>query len=241
MDFTFGKDRRKSIFAFLVITIGSCFSLAFAQDRSESEYCAATTTKVSESKRLSPTYASLPKDAQKFQVRNVYDGDTLTLVDERRVRLLGIDTPEMRPPQPFAEDAKEYTKSRCNQNEIWLLIDGEDRYNRLLGHVFVQESSGKYLCVNEGLVHEGFANAYAPKKNQKTFNWEKLLNLQREARRSKRGIWKSFQDVLVLKTAHGSAYHKRSCPHLSTSRNLQQLTISEAADQGLHPCRTCMS
>jgi len=232
---------RKSVVIFLINTMGLCFSLASALETSGPEYCDATTAKPSESKRLSPTsYASLPKGAQKFRVRNVYDGDTLTLVDERRVRLLGIDTPEMRPLQPFAEDAKDYTKSRCNQKEIWLLIDGKDHYGRLLGHVFVEESSGQYLCVNEGLVHEGFANAYTPKKNQKTFNWAKLLNLQSEARRSKRGIWKSFQDISVVKTVNGSAYHKRSCTHLSNSRNLQNLKISEAADQGLHPCRTCM-
>jgi len=89
----------------------------------------ATTASLSPSsskKQLSPTYKTLPKNAQKFRVRNVYDGDTLTLVDERRVRLLGIDTPEMKPPQPFSEEAKKYTKARCNKQEIWLLIDGED-------------------------------------------------------------------------------------------------------------------
>ena len=226
---------RKFAFIVLIHTMGLCFSLAAVE-----ETCDATTVKPIDTNRLSPNYASLPKGAQKFRVRDVYDGDTLTLVDERRVRLLGIDTPEMRPLQPFAKDAKEYTKSRCNKNEVWLLIDGKDHYKRLLAHVFVKERSGTYLCVNEGLVHEGFANAYTPKKTKKTFNWDKLLNLQSEARRQRRGIWKSFQDVLVFKTENGSAYHKRSCPHIAKSRNLKQLKISEATDQGLHACRTCM-
>ncbi|KAI2506581.1 nuclease-like protein [Fragilaria crotonensis] len=59
----------------------------------------------------SPIHPSLPAGAEKHHVRNVYDGDTLTLTDERRVRLLGIDTPEIKQKQPFAEEAKEYTKS----------------------------------------------------------------------------------------------------------------------------------
>ena len=66
----------------------------------------------------SPIHESLPAGAEKYMVRNVYDGDTLTLVDERRVRFLGIDTPEVKEKQPFAEEAKEYTKSRCHKKEI---------------------------------------------------------------------------------------------------------------------------
>ena len=57
-------------------------------------------------------HSSLPNDAEQHTVRNVYDGDTLTLKDERRVRLLGIDTPEIKENQPYAEEAKAYTKDR---------------------------------------------------------------------------------------------------------------------------------
>lgn len=57
-------------------------------------------------------HSSLPNDAEQHTVRNVYDGDTLTLTDERRVRLLGIDTPEIKENQPYAEEAKAYTKDR---------------------------------------------------------------------------------------------------------------------------------
>ena len=65
-------------------------------------------------------YSSLPSGAEQYKVRNVYDGDTLTLIDERRVRLLGIDTPEIKEQQPFAQEAKAYTKDRCDKREIWL-------------------------------------------------------------------------------------------------------------------------
>jgi endonuclease YncB( thermonuclease family) len=194
------------------------------------------------STKTSPVYASLPKSgAEKFTVRNVYDGDTLTLVDDRRVRVIGVDTPEMKPsPQPFANEAKEFTKSRCNKKDIWLLIDGKDHYGRLLGQVFVEQDSGGYLCISEGLVQQGFAYAYTPKIDEKPFNWEKLVTMQHEARDAKRGLWKNFKDISVVKTANGSAYHQRSCEHLSNIRNLQELKVSAASDIGLHPCRTCM-
>jgi endonuclease YncB( thermonuclease family) len=196
----------------------------------------------SSSSKTSPVYSSLPSGAEKFPVRNVYDGDTLTLVDERRVRIIGVDTPEMKPtPQPFAEEAKEFTKSKCDKSDIWLVVDGKDHYGRLLGHVFVEQSDGSYLCISEGLVQQGFAHAYVPNKDEQPFNWDKLVSIQSEARAAKRGLWKSFNDATVYKTANGSAYHQRSCEHLSSIRNLQELKVSEATEMGLHPCRTCMA
>jgi endonuclease YncB( thermonuclease family) len=134
----------------------------------------------------SPVYTSLPKGTQKFPVRNVYDGDTLTLVDERRVRFLGIDTPELKEKQAFAQEAKDYAKQYCHKKDIYLLIDGTDHYGRLLAHIFVPYGGG-YLCVNEGLVQEGLAYAYIPNKDEKKFNWTKILALQTEARTSKKG------------------------------------------------------
>lgn len=196
----------------------------------------------SSSSGTSPIYSSLPGGTEQFQVRNVYDGDTLTLVDERRVRVIGVDTPEMKPtPEPYAEEAKEFTKSRCGKNSyIWLKVDGKDRYGRLLGHIFVQDSGGGgYLCISEGLLQQGFAYAYNPNKDEQPFNWDKLVALQNEARTHQRGLWKTFQDITVVKTANGSAYHQRSCKHLSSIRNLQELKVSAALEMGLHPCRTC--
>jgi endonuclease YncB( thermonuclease family) len=162
-------------------------------------------------------------------------------VDERRVRFLGIDTPELAQKQPFAQEAKEYTKERCHKKEIYLVTEGEDHYGRLLGWVYVSdESGGGYLCVNEGLVQQGLAFVYTPKKDEKPFNWDKLLELQSQARLAKRGVWKIFRDETVVATANGSAYHQRSCSHLSNIKHLTELRISQATDKGLHPCRTCM-
>jgi micrococcal nuclease len=191
--------------------------------------------------RQSPVYETLPQGATQYQVRNVYDGDTLTLVDERRVRFLGVDTPELKEQQPFAQEAKDYTKIQCHNKEIYLVTEGEDHYGRLLGWIYVTESNGHgYLCVNEGLIQQGLAYAYTPKKDDQPFNWHKLLELQSEARTAKRGVWASFKDETVVATANGSAYHIRSCKHLSDIRNLTEMTISQATDKGLHPCRTCL-
>jgi micrococcal nuclease len=192
----------------------------------------------------SPVYSSLPAGAEKVKVRNVYDGDTLTLTDERRVRFLGIDTPEIKEKQPYAQEAKSYTKERCDKKDIWISFEPgqakKDHYGRLLAFVWVKQGSG-YLCVNEGIVAAGFATAYTPHKDSQLHNWEKFVKLQNEARSASRGMWSTFEDTTVVKTANGSAYHQRSCKHLAEIRNLTELKASQASAQGLHPCRTCFA
>jgi micrococcal nuclease len=193
---------------------------------------------------LSPVYPALPQGAEKVTVRNVYDGDTLTLRDERRVRFLGIDTPELKEKQPFAAEAKAYTKAHCVDNSatIWISFDGDrqDHYGRLLAFVWVAVDGG-YLCVNEGIVAAGLASVYTPNTKTRLHNWSKLVALQTQAREQKLGLWRTFVDTTVYKTANGAAYHKRSCEHLSAVRHLTEMPASEAAAQGLHPCRTCLS
>lgn len=186
-------------------------------------------------------HAKLPSDAEVVNVRNVYDGDTLTLTDERRVRLVGIDTPELKEKQAYAQEAKMYTKDRCNKQQIWISYAGnekEDHYGRLLALVWVKAPGG-YLCINEGIVAAGFARAYRPSQDTKISNWNTLLKLQKTARAQGVGVWKNFQDLEVVKTANGSAYHKRSCEHISHVKRLTSIKISAAMEQGLHPCRTC--
>lgn len=192
----------------------------------------------------SAVYNKLPAGAEKHRVRNVYDGDTLTLTDERRVRLLGVDTPEIKEKQPFAEEAKQYTKGKCDKKDIWISFEPsgekEDHYGRLLGFIWVPEGDG-YLCVNEGIVAAGLACVYRPNTSTKLHNLDKMIALQKEARAAGRGMWSTFQDHSVVKTANGSAFHKCGCKHISNSHNLTELKASEATDLGLHPCRTCLA
>lgn len=184
---------------------------------------------------LSPIYPSLPNAAQKYHCRNVYDGDTLTLEDGSRVRLLGIDTPEIKEKQPFALEAKEYTKKYCHGKDIWLTFletggmendKNKDHYKRLLAFIWVplggdgniNESMGgktendsshhQWLCINEGLVASGLAHVYSPSKSKKVHNHDKLLGLQKLARVHKCGQWKSYKDYNAIVTPSGSAFHK---------------------------------
>lgn len=178
-------------------------------------------------------FTSLPKSATARIVKSVYDGDTLTLSDGKRVRFLGIDTPEIG--EPFSQKAKQYTVSHCRPgSQIFLTFGSEktDRFERLLATVWVKESHEYFRNVNLGLVQEGLAVVY------RSTDFD-ILKLQKSARERKLGVWEKFRDTFVVKTPYGKAYHKLTCEHIQGNRRLEELKASDALDQGLSPCRTC--
>lgn len=213
--------------------------------RPEEEHDRSTVSTLPPKKKATPAagvYSKLPPGVSgqnKYRVRNVYDGDTLTLEDGRRVRLLGIDTPELQPLQPFGLEAKDYTKGFCHKREIYLQGTGTDRYGRLLSVIWVPLSDGTFLNVCEGLVANGLATVYHVADEPDSLN-PKLVALQKQARQNQRGLWKDFTDRNVVTTKYGAAYHLPTCRHLANSRNTRIMAASKALDKGLHPCRTCL-
>jgi len=83
----------------------------------------------------------LPETGQ-GTIEFIYDGDTVQLTDGRKVRLLGIDTPEMNhrrgQAQPFARAALKRLRELIPRGtRVTLQTDRElhDRYQRLLAHL----------------------------------------------------------------------------------------------------------
>ena len=125
------------------------------------------------------------------QVKYVYDGDTLTLHDDRKVRLIGINTPEMgrkgKPHQPYSIEAKNALKSLFSADRsIRLLhgIDDEDRYGRMLAHGFLDD--GENIQVK--LLKQGLASAIMISPNTRFASC--YLEQERSARCAGKGIWK---------------------------------------------------
>jgi endonuclease YncB( thermonuclease family) len=97
-------------------------------------------------------------------VTRVVDGDTIDVAiggRDERVRLLGIDTPEIHVegglPECFGPEAADHTSSLLPPGtEVRLERDvvGRDHYGRLLAHVYRLPDG---LLINEELVRQGFA------------------------------------------------------------------------------------
>ncbi|MDR2614047.1 MAG: thermonuclease family protein [Candidatus Accumulibacter sp.] len=115
------------------------------------------------------------------RVVGVSDGDTLSAVcgNRRRikVRLAGIDAPELR--QPYGHAAKRALVSLCLRKTAKISIQDTDAYGRAVGRVFCAGRDANALQVKSGL-------AWAYRRYLQT---PYLLDLENEARRARRGLW----------------------------------------------------
>lgn len=103
------------------------------------------------------------------EVIRVVDGDTVDLrfriwtdtIREDRVRLLGIDTPELRGPERAQGiAASDYLASRLNSDQVYLKTDGrKDKYGRLLGILLLAGANGM-TDLNQELLTKGLARSW---------------------------------------------------------------------------------
>ncbi len=134
---------------------------------------------------------------QTFEVLRVVDGDTFELGvpdGERattRVRLWGVDTPEMGeprgapPPQPWARQATEFTRDTLAGQSVTLHLQ-EHRmrggYGRLLAYVELPD--GRFL--NAMLIENGLSKHDDRWGHDRTEQYDRL---EQQAREGRRGMW----------------------------------------------------
>jgi len=136
-----------------------------------------------------------PPNLTEALVTRVVDGDTIEVEIEGesyKVRYIGIDTPELHPPEKpaeyYAQEAYEKNRELVEGKTVYLEKDVSetDQYERLLRYVYV---GGTF--VNAYLVQQGYAlvSTYPPDVKYQ----ERFLELQREARKAGRGLWGGVQ------------------------------------------------
>lgn len=125
------------------------------------------------------------------RVASIIDGDTLRLVDGRRVRLIGVNAPELHDrdgrAEPGAAAARRFAVRFIGASRISLIV-GEaqrDRYGRTLAHVWREDG----VSLEASLVAEGLARLVAipPDLGQ----LDCLRTTERRARGSRIGLWGS--------------------------------------------------
>jgi len=130
----------------------------------------------------------LPAHADPVLVRSVLDGDTIDVAGVGRVRLLGIDAPELAhghgTAAPFAFEARERLAELVLHRWVRLEADAErvDGYNRRLAYVVREDG----LFVNAALLRDGLARVTA---RQQLARLPELRRAEAEARASRRGMW----------------------------------------------------
>lgn len=140
-----------------------------------------------------------PHIDESVRVSYVYDGDTLKLEDGRKIRLIGIDTPEVfSKKRAIASDVKDsgeraraalQQQLKLSKNHIGLAYGAQrfDRYGRTLAHIFLPD--GKNL--QAWLITRGHAIAFTTPPNDQLSDCYRQQ--EKLAQQSKKDIWQMSQ------------------------------------------------
>jgi len=122
-------------------------------------------------------------------VAKVLDGDTFSTTRGEKVRLLGINTPEIQhdssPEQPFGYQAKVALQRLIDGKQVRLTFDKEkkDKYKRSLAHVYLRDG----MWVNGELVRLGLAHVYTFEPNIKAA--KSLVDIELKAIQMGLNMW----------------------------------------------------
>lgn len=190
-----------------------------------------------------------PSGCEEAVVKDVHDGDTITLEDGRKVRYIGMDTPELvsknvKADEPFSHEARDRNKQLVLGRKVRLEIgdEKEDHYGRTLAYIWIADANGKDLMVNEVLVREGLATSYPFSTNKRHADLFKAA--QTAARKAGVGLWKNppTSDEKYYVAYNAERFHRPSCKEIKdhgATNETRFATREEALDSGRSPCRTC--
>jgi endonuclease YncB( thermonuclease family) len=132
-----------------------------------------------------------PEAATNFAVSYVHDGDTLVLADNRKIRLIGINTPETahdgKPAQPLSIEARNRVRQLLfasgNQARVLFGQQKIDHYGRSLAHIWTSDGDN----LTSTLLREGLGWALAIPPNTRLLDC--YLDAENQARSASRGVW----------------------------------------------------
>ncbi|GAB6040974.1 thermonuclease family protein [Endothiovibrio diazotrophicus] len=137
---------------------------------------------------VSPSPSPSPAPAE-GRVVAVPDGDTVYLQGGMKLRLIGINAPEVahhnRPGEPGGEAAGSFLRERLMGRQVRLEpgLEPFDHYGRLLVHLY----DGSGVSINELLLREGHAWVSPHPPNLRHI--ERYAAAEAEARAAHRGLW----------------------------------------------------
>jgi endonuclease YncB( thermonuclease family) len=185
-------------------------------------------------------------EAGYHRVKFVYDGDTILLDNEKKIRYLGINSPEIgregAKSEFMAREARHANIQLVKGARVSLEFDKEekDRYGRLLTYVFLENGN----MVNALLVRKGMAHVLL---NRQGLKYEDLLlDCQRKAMNEKLGIWsRSFKvkEKFYLGNRISYRFHRPDCPfakEICHKNRVRFESLYDAFREGYSPCKRCM-
>ena len=187
-----------------------------------------------------PAGSQLKGEHEDVGVKRVVDGDTFVTDDGRKIRMIGINTPEKG--RPFNKDATNFLKDLITGKTVTIEFGSEKkgRYGRYLAYVHMGD-----LFVSAEIVRRGLAYAYIYPKTK--LHNEQLIACQREAREAKRGLWSLPLPEPAdhyIGNYRAPYFHREGCHRIKKLRKSNRRdykTRNEALDAGMNPCVDCKS
>ena len=157
---------------------------------------------------LIPTIFTFSLASDLLTIKRVIDGDTLLLGNGERVRLIGVDTPEVHKSGKLQRDA-DRTKTdietirkigqqssafvkkmvqgkrvRLEYDQANAAISHRDRYGRTLAYVYLEDG----IFLNAEIVRRGYGVAYT----KYPFRYaDEFRKYEKEAREKRKGLWEN--------------------------------------------------
>ena len=156
-------------------------------------------------------------------VIRVYDGDTLTIATGDPVRLRWVNTPELRPLEPFAEEARDATAAIAAGKTVSLTYanPNRDQYGRLVADVVVDGVSVEEKLLELGLAH---VMLIPPVED----NLDHLFEAQAKAREARLGLW---SDPRFQGSLHITSFHANGRGNDRADPNVEYLRVCNITEQ----------
>lgn len=170
-----------------------------------------------------------------YRVIRVHDGDTVTLEGNIRVRLLGVNAPEIdsrnRSGEPGGIQAKNWLRDKLQGRHVYLENDQQkqDHYQRRLAHLHL--ANGEHI--NLSLVEKGLAAVVIIPPNLRYA--DALVKAQQRAEKQRLGIWGMAHYAprplagLTEKPAGWRRYHAK-ISKVERGRHFSQLIVTDNID-----------
>ena len=177
-------------------------------------------------------------------VTRVVDGDTLLLDNNRFVRYIGINAPEVQHgnehAEPFGIEAKNHNARFVGNREVYLIYDQEkaDRYGRGLAYVYTAENK----FINQMMLERGWAYCLFKPPNLRFHDL--FLNTQRRAMQRQQGMWCGWEvkTLNLVGSMRSRRFHRETCPfgaQIGKSNRIFFSSLWEAFWVGYAPCKKC--
>jgi endonuclease YncB( thermonuclease family) len=188
---------------------------------------------------VNPQQVALTRQQPLYVVEKVIDGDTIVVQHSGKVRLLGINTPEIahrsHAAEPLGNEAHQRLRQLLAGKRVYLEFDQQrrDKYQRLLAHLRLEGGTN----INEILLREGLARALFLQPNMKYL--ERYYQIESEAQETNRGIW-SRPEFQIIPSKKAEQCLKRFCrlrgkvEHVEKQRRYTYLDLSGGLRVGIN-------